>query len=338
MPDFLMEDVVKALLQSSEKAAAIARSCCGYSSEALLVAQKGDGEANARFEKDFKTIADVLAQVCAKHEIKKHCRGLVDNVRGEECAEIGGVTIELKETEEKTAELLSTLIPVNAAKRMAKAAHCKIKLSLGDIVPLDFPNISPSDIGVWIDPIDATAEFIAGVNGEAGADEGLSCVTVLIGAYLKSTGEPIFGVINQPFHDKLSSPLGRIVWGLCYGEFRKWGASELQKTLPDSNTFLTSAAETPEVVAQIKELGWDVQSVPGAGHKLMKGTTFRWDTCGPHAILKAQGGEILDYTTMLPLTYNDPDDLEPQAYCNSGGLIAYGADAVFERLKVIFDK
>lgn len=49
---------------------------------------------------------------------------------------------------------------------------------------------------------DATAEFIAGVNGEAGADKGLSCVTVLIGAYLKSTGEPIFGVINQPFYDK----------------------------------------------------------------------------------------------------------------------------------------
>lgn len=31
-----------------------------------------------------------------------------------------------------------------------------------------------------------------------------------------------------------------------------------------------SAAEEPEVVTQIQKLGWDVQSVPGAGHKLMK--------------------------------------------------------------------
>lgn len=148
-----MEDIVKALLQASEKAATIARSCCGYSSEALLVAEKGDGEANARFEKDFKTIADVLAQVCAKYEIKNHCGGLVDNVRGEECAEINGVTIELKETEEKTAELLSTLVPSNAAKRMAKAAHRKINHNLGNIVPFDFPDVNLSEIGVWIDPI-----------------------------------------------------------------------------------------------------------------------------------------------------------------------------------------
>lgn len=49
---------------------------------------------------------------------------------------------------------------------------------------------------------DATSEFIAGVNGQTDADKGLPCVTVLIGAYLKSTGEPIFGVINQPFYDK----------------------------------------------------------------------------------------------------------------------------------------
>lgn len=78
--------------------------------------------------------------------------------------------------------------------------------------------------------------------------------------------------------------------------------------------------------------------IPGeaAGYILSKGTTFRWDTCAPHAILKAIGGEILDYTTRLPLTYNDPDNLEPQAYCNSGGIIAYGDYNVFEDLKIIF--
>lgn len=50
--------------------------------------------------------------------------------------------------------------------------------------------------------IDATAEFIAGVRGEAKPGNGLPCVTVLIGAYLKTTGEPVIGVINQPFYKK----------------------------------------------------------------------------------------------------------------------------------------
>lgn len=148
-----MADVVKALLHASEKAATIARSCCVYSSEALVVAEKGGGEANTRFEKDYKTIADVLAQVCAKHEIEEHCEHLAANVSGEECADIGGVTIELKETEEETAELLSTLVSPNAARRMAKAAHSKIYLKIGEILPSNFPQINPSDLGVWIDPI-----------------------------------------------------------------------------------------------------------------------------------------------------------------------------------------
>lgn len=47
---------------------------------------------------------------------------------------------------------------------------------------------------------DATLEFISGAKGESALGEGLDCVTVLIGAYLLSTGEPIIGVINQPFY------------------------------------------------------------------------------------------------------------------------------------------
>lgn len=151
MADSLME-VVLALLNASEKAAIIARSCCSYGSEALLVAEKGDGDANTRFDKDFKTIADVLAQVAAKYKIEMQCKGLADNVRGEECADIGGVKIELKDTEEMTAELLSTLVSPDAAKRMANAAHRKVDL-IDEILLSDFPAIDLSDIGVWIDPI-----------------------------------------------------------------------------------------------------------------------------------------------------------------------------------------
>lgn len=50
--------------------------------------------------------------------------------------------------------------------------------------------------------LDATSQFISGARGEAVEGHGLLCVTVLIGAYLRSTGEPVAGVINQPFYNR----------------------------------------------------------------------------------------------------------------------------------------
>lgn len=53
---------------------------------------------------------------------------------------------------------------------------------------------------------DATSQYIEG--REEALEEGrlfpsgLHCALVLIGVYLRSTGEPVMGVINQPFHNK----------------------------------------------------------------------------------------------------------------------------------------
>lgn len=51
---------------------------------------------------------------------------------------------------------------------------------------------------------DSTAQYIGGKCGESSDvgiyTDGLQCVAVLIGAYNKQTGQPIMGVINQPFH------------------------------------------------------------------------------------------------------------------------------------------
>lgn len=69
-----------------------------------------------------------------------------------------------------------------------------------------------------------------------------------------------------------------------------------------------------------------------AGYILSKGTTFRWDTCGPHAVLKGKGGNIINAITKQPLTYNDPDGLGTQAYCNSDGFFAYGREEVYQQL------
>lgn len=148
-----MVEVLKALIYASERAANIARSCCNDSmSETLLIAEKGEGEANARFDKDFKTIADVLAQESARSEVASRCPNLAEHFRGEECAEINGVNIKLQENVDKTAGLLSSLVPQTSAVRMALAAHNVIDITIKEL-PIDLPDINPTELGVWIDPI-----------------------------------------------------------------------------------------------------------------------------------------------------------------------------------------
>lgn len=82
---------------------------------------------------------------------------------------------------------------------------------------------------------------------------------------------PVLSPIKRQYSHFIFSgeSLGRIVWGLCYADVHKWSISDVN-TYTKSNIFLMSAAEKPEVIAKIKDLGWEVQSLPGAGHKLMK--------------------------------------------------------------------
>lgn len=144
-------NVLEVIIKASERAASIARSCTESSDETLLVTEKGENEANTRFDKDFKTIADVLAQESAKAEIASCLPNLAIHVRGEECNEINGVKICMQESTEKTTALLSSLVPLSTAKSLAQAAHSEINCELVN----ELPNISinSDDLGVWIDPI-----------------------------------------------------------------------------------------------------------------------------------------------------------------------------------------
>ena len=50
---------------------------------------------------------------------------------------------------------------------------------------------------------DGTAQYVNGTEGVSAGDglyqSGLPCVSILIGAFHKTSGHPIMGVINQPF-------------------------------------------------------------------------------------------------------------------------------------------
>ncbi|GBP16201.1 Inositol polyphosphate 1-phosphatase [Eumeta japonica] len=125
-------NLLRSLINASEKAANIARIC--RSNEQLLkllVQEKTNDEANSRFEHDFKTLADVLIQETIKHDVGA----------------------------EDTADcLLQILQPEHqeAATLLAQEVHRTIKFDkeLPDELP-ELPNeVDYSQFGVWIDPID----------------------------------------------------------------------------------------------------------------------------------------------------------------------------------------
>ena len=67
--------------------------------------------------------------------------------------------------------------------------------------------IQLQSLGIWIDPIDSTAEYIKGVDGvkfrhHGVLVKGIQSAVVLVGIFDRITGEPIIGVICQPFGEK----------------------------------------------------------------------------------------------------------------------------------------
>jgi inositol polyphosphate 1-phosphatase len=119
-----------------------------------------------------------------------------------------------------------------------------------------------------------------------------------------------------------------------------------------------SGSESLNLKSQLRSAGYTVAEVAGAGYKqlcvargdadmyvLSKGSTFRWDTCGPHAILRALGGGIVSYKKVLEigrnleeseLNYSEnctAESLSPASlHCNYDGLIAFRDGSLLHEL------
>ena len=92
----------------------------------LLVEEKTGAEKNAKFEQDFKTLADVLIQEMVRHEVGKTFPELKSSILGEESNKFtnklgNSLTVEVKDTLEETKELLVKVLDNNetAAKLLA---------------------------------------------------------------------------------------------------------------------------------------------------------------------------------------------------------------------------
>ncbi|XP_029460767.1 inositol polyphosphate 1-phosphatase [Rhinatrema bivittatum] len=226
-----MSEILCELVRVAEKAAEIARACRLEDPlfQLLIEEKKAGAGKKSSYVRDFKTLADVLIQEVIKRDLGKKFPGLVCNIFGEEANqftnEMGDViTVTVCPTEEETADLLTQVLNGKevAAEVLARVVHQDIPVTdpVLDAVKLDIP---PDSLGIWVDPIDSTHQYIKGCADSVPIhgiySHGLQCVTVLIGVFELSTGIPVMGVINQPFasHDPKSSRWeGEYCWGISY--------------------------------------------------------------------------------------------------------------------------
>lgn len=164
-----------------------------------------------------------------------------------------------------------------------------------ELIPENFElNLSEKDIVIYIDPIDATSEYIKGSK---------VCSMTLIGISYK--GKAIGGVVNAPFDN---DGKGKLTWAL-EGFKSNFDASIIQNETRNETILVTSKSHSsPALLEMIEKLKVDkVIHEGGAGYKVMhlvesladiycypvKGTK-KWDTCAPEAILKYFGGYLTD--------------------------------------------
>ncbi|KAL8163632.1 UNVERIFIED_CONTAM: hypothetical protein K2H54_031979 [Gekko kuhli] len=260
-------------------------------------------------------------------------------------------------TQPETAALLQKVLDRNqtAAELLAAAVHQEIVLSdsaLDDVTV----TISTENMGVWIDPIDSTNQYIRGRGDVVPVDgiypSGLHSALVLIGVYNRHSGEPVLGIINEPFFQEQLPEhrwQSRYHWGISYGDTK---LSSLSRPLPQAppRVVLSSSEKGVLQKALVPLYGEQFCFASGAGYKMLcvaqgfadayvlsEGSTFKWDSCGPHAILRALGGGIVDYAgalcawragqrDLLPeLTYSKPVEgaMGADQWANRGGIIAY---------------
>lgn len=360
-----MADLLRLLLRVAEKAANVARVC---RQEAplfqLLVQEKTGDDKNKKFVQDFKTLADVVIQEMIRHDVGAKFPEMAGFINGEESNKFENglgesVIVTVCGTEEDTAALLATVLDGDhtAASLLARAIHqdpVTIDASTdGLTVPL-----SPSELGIWIDPIDATSQYIEGKEEvlEEGhlSPSGLHCALVLIGVYLRSTGEPVMGVINQPFNYKDPAGggwRGKHFWGVSCGSINVCSVSRPKEGPGGGLSVVLSSSEKQVVKEALSSLcGPDkLMYASGAGYKILcviqgladayvlsEGSTFKWDSCAPHALLRALGGGVVDLKKCLQnssapqdhqaeLTYHQSytECKGADRWANHGGLVAY---------------
>lgn len=368
-----MADLLRLLLRVAEKAANVARVCRQEAPLFQLLVQEKTGEdKNKKFVQDFKTLADVVIQEMIRHDVGAQFPEMVGFIHGEESNKFENglgesVTVTVCSTEESTAQLLATVLDgdATAASLLARAIHQDPSTIHANTDELSVP-LSPAQLAIWIDPIDATSQYIEGKEealqeGQL-SPSGLHCALVLIGVYLRGSGEPVMGVINQPFSARdlqCGRWRGRHYWGVSHGDLNVCSVAppEAGPAGALGPSVVLSSSEKEAVKENLRRLCGPerLMYASGAGYKILcvilgladayvlsEGSTFKWDSCAPHALLRALGGGVVDLSRSLEpgraahveLAYHRPDSegRGAERWANRGGLVAYRDCAQLQRI------
>jgi len=167
---------------------------------------------------------------------------------------------------------------------------------------------------------------------------------------------------------------GNTTWGVCVGDvclsslsMNNSASSKPVNKTPDRLVALISSSELSSVQT-VLSTEFTLCHVAGAGYKLLgvcedkaetyvltKNSNYKWDCCGPHAILRALGGGIVkyqdlynytktgqhDYSSLSQITYQEPDNNEVTGalkWSNQGGVVAYRHSGMLSRIGQVVSK
>lgn len=340
------QEFFKSLINASEKAANIARVCrSNQKLFELLIQEKTDDDKNPRFFRDFKTLADVVIQETIRSEVGREFPEIRDNIKGEETNKFENVlgesvTVEITDDSNVTKLMLLKVLDGDASAANALTTEIHKEVTVDESLPDINEQLDFSKLGIWIDPIDGTQEYIDGKFVESDHPNidksGLRCATVLIGVFDKVLHKPIFGVINQPFYQQNEDGThsSKIFWG---ASINKLNINNISSSNENDNSKIAIISSAESRKGTLESAGYQTVKANGAGYKILKvienhaniyfltkGSTFKWDTCAGQAILNSLGGDIIDLMASIKqkrpvsLTYKDDENRS-----NQNGLIAY---------------
>lgn len=145
--------------------------------------------------------------------------------------------------------------------------------------------------------------------------------------------------------------IGHCYWGISTGDINLTSISAPKQ---ETKLIILSRVESSYIKGKLTDAGYKLVEAAGAGYKLLcvilgladayvlsQGTTYKWDLCGPHAILRALGGRVVEYESVMQehcvdVTYNDNDiqiqcDTNDQ-YCNKYGIVATNNKVILEEV------
>ncbi|CAF1100376.1 unnamed protein product, partial [Adineta ricciae] len=314
MSSVLLRDFVLQIAICSERAACIARYIRFMHSDFnSIIQEKQLDENHQHLDADYKTLADVIIQEVIKRDLYPR---LDQRIFGEEDGSLKlqssaeKIVIDVTGTDEDIVTLLKQLFNNKSSQSIETLANI-ISSSFDITLPEHYQHslrkipeqfsIDLSNIGIWIDPVDGTQQYINGTDGIIDSHtgitiDGLPTALVLIGCFDIRHGNAIIGVINRAFHQRIDAFKWEslIYWGTALpdGKFNNLDDVCKETRSNDKQVLLHGSVNTSNKLLAIALKQANVFLVT-------KAAAYNWDLCAAHAIILSINGQILDLRQIL---------------------------------------